>query len=112
MRETKTIEIDEIVSPDDTSSKEATRSRSAGADQSAAPKPDDLFAELKKSLGWKTRATLWLTQKFLYLKSKSWGIWVIVPLAILALLLALPLGILLAVFLFFRSTIKALRGQN
>lgn len=110
MPETKTIEIDEIVTPGDGSSAKADRSRSAEA--GVQPTPEDPFAGFKKSLGWKTRATLWVTQKFLYLKGKPWGKWVIAPIIILAVLLAIPLGLIFITVMMIRSAILSFRPSR
>ena len=107
--ESKTIEIDEIVTPGESSSSKADQPRSARED--AIP-PSDPFADLKRSLGWKTRATLWTTQKFIYLRSKPWGNWVIVPLVLLSILIAIPLGLIFMILLFCRSLLRALLGRN
>ena len=113
MPESKTIEIDEIVTPGGTSAaktgspQSTDRSGSASRSGSKAPTPDDPFASLRKSLGWKTRATLWATQKFLYLRSKPWGKWVIVPLSLLVIILAIPLGLIFIVVLAIRSFLRS-----
>ena len=113
MPESKTIEIDEIVTPDVPSSTHADKPKSADkkvrTGQRPIEEPEDPFSGFQKSLGWKTRATLWLTQKFLFLKSQSWGKWVIVPAALLAIMLAIPLGLIFITVMLIRAVILSFR---
>jgi len=51
----KTIEIDEIVTSDETPSSKADHARSADGSAGSASKPEDPLADLKKALGWKAR---------------------------------------------------------
>ena len=110
MPESKTIEIDEIITPGkppgDTSS-----SRSGAASGSEAPPfpTGDPFADFQRTLPWKARWTLRLTRWFMLLRGKPWGKLVIVPAVVLALLLALPLGFIFFCFLIIRSFLRSLR---
>ena len=88
---TKTIEIDEVLPAD--SGGEA----SSGMPNQESTSRDQPFPDLGASLGWKAKLTLFLTQWFLILRSKSWGKWVIGPLVVLLILLAIPIA-LLAIF--------------
>lgn len=106
MPESKEIKIDEIVTADGNAS---SGSRRAGDSEAPPYSSDDPLAGFKKSLGWKARATLWATQKFLYLRGKSWGKWVIVPLVFLAVLLAVPVGLLLLAAAAARAAFLSLR---
>lgn len=107
MPDSKTIEIDEIVTADDCASDD-TPSRS-GASSAAPPFPsDNPFADLEKNLPWKARWTLRLTRWFMLLRSKPWGKLVIVPAILLGIMLALPLGLLLLCFLIIRSFTRSL----
>lgn len=69
--------------------------------------PDNPFADFQKTLPWKARLTLKATQWFMILRSKSWGKLVIVPAVILALLLAIPLGLLFFCVLIIRSFLRS-----
>jgi len=112
MPKSKTIEIDEIVAGDETSSTKAGPTRSGQDTVDPSPDHSDIFSELKKSLGWKTRATIWATQKFIHLRSKPWGNWVLVPLTLLGILLAIPLGIIFAIVIFFRTVIRSFNSPR
>ncbi|MBK1829304.1 hypothetical protein JIN77_01070 [Verrucomicrobiaceae bacterium R5-34] len=113
MPESKTIQIDEIVTPDAPSSAKAERAKSADpkvhTGQRPPEEPEDPFSGFQKSLGWKTRATLWVTQKFLYLRSRSWGKWVIAPAVLLAVMLAIPLGLLFMAAMLVRAILLSFR---
>lgn len=116
MPESKTIEIDEIVTPDVPSSGKADKPRSAEdrvrTGQRPPEEPENPFTGFQKSLGWKTRATLWVTQKLLFLRSKSWGKWVIAPVVLLAILLAVPLGLIFITVMIIRSAFLSFRMQR
>ncbi len=114
MPNSKTIEIDEIVTPekspggDSCSTTNADWSQPAGkATRTEEPVPSNPFADFQKALPWKARLTLKATQWFMILRSKSWGKLVIVPAVVLALLLALPLGLLFFFVLIIRSFLKS-----
>lgn len=121
MPESKPIEIDEILTPD---SSTGERSR-AGAKKPHSPDgrfggnspagssgagsgetdfdPEKLFKNFHKSLPWKARMTLALTRLFMLLRSKSWGKFALVPIIILAVLLAIPLALIALILLIIRS---------
>ena len=115
MPKSKTIEIDEIVTPEkapggDSKGHKKKPERPQPADGVSRPEesaPDNPFADFQKALPWKARLTLKATQWFMILRSKSWGKLVIVPAIILALLLALPLGVLAIFVLIIRSFLKS-----
>ena len=115
MPKSKTINIDEIVTPEKPPGDDSKRpeskadwSQSAGkATRTEEPAPSNPFADFQKALPWKARLTLKVTQWFMILRSKSWGKLVIVPAVILALLLALPLGLLFFCVLIVRSFLKS-----
>jgi hypothetical protein len=122
MPKSKTIEIDEILTPgkssgapDDQrknrSSRWASTSKQSSTDEptsdfksSKGANSHDPFSQFQQSLPWKARITLFLTRWFVILRNKSWGKLVIVPLIIVALLLAIPLG-LIALCLFIIHTL-------
>lgn len=106
MPESKTIEIDEIVTPEKSGENDPS-ARSATASGSAAASDPNPFADFHKALPWKARLTLRLTQWFMLLRSKSWGNWVIVPAVVLALLLVIPLGALFFCILVLRSLLRS-----
>lgn len=100
MPEPKTIEIDEILPADAGGDDSMSTPKPVGSDRASGPQPtsaEQPFPDLTAGLGWKTRLTLQLTQWFLFLRSKSWGKWIIGPLVVLLVVLAIPLA-LLAVF--------------
>lgn len=108
MPKAKTIEIDEILPADGgehpanphSSDDRVQRGRTqAFSDQ---PMPD-----LAAGLGWKTRLTLKFTQWFLFLRSKSYGKWIIGPVVILAILLAIPLAMLAGLSLIILSILRS-----
>ena len=107
MPESKTIEIDEVVTPE----------KSAGDGLGDGPvfndnqafTGSDPFADFQKALPWKARITLRLTQWFVLLRTKSWGKFVIVPIVILGLLLVIPLGLIAIFVLIIRSIFSARR---
>lgn len=113
MPESKTIEIDEILTPEksgsepsgdsraSTGSSRGSNSRKAGANEGAAQ--ENPFADFHKALPWKARITLKLTQWFVLLRAKTWGKFIIIPIIILGLILAIPAGITLVFFLIIRS---------
>ncbi len=113
MPESKTIVIDEIVTPEkppgdepSAGKKKAARSPSnEGRPRPNAPS-DNPFADFHQSLPWKARLTLRLTQWFMILRGKSWGKIVIVPAVVLGLLLALPLGLLFIFWVITRSLLR------
>lgn len=116
MPESKTIDIDEILTPEKaaggkqgapkrdpaTSAGSSARGGSTAADGEDFD-PDKLFSHLHKSLPWKARITLSLTRWFMLLRSKSWGVFVLVPLIMLAILLAIPLVVIAIVAITVRS---------
>jgi hypothetical protein len=114
MPESKTIEIDEIVTPEkppgdepSAGSKKVDWSQSnGGASRPDAPSGNP-FADFQKALPWKARLTLGLTQWFMVLRSKSWGKLVIVPAVILGLLLVIPLGLLFISWMIIRSFLRS-----
>jgi len=101
MPESKTIEIDEVVTPE----KSAGDGLDDGPvfDDDQAFTGNDPFADFQKALPWKARITLKLTQWFMLLRSKSWGKFVIVPIIILGVLLVIPLGLIAILVLIIRS---------
>lgn len=113
MPESKTIEIDEILTPEKSGDESSADSRartgsSRGASSGKATDQggtanENPFADFHKALPWKARITLKLTQWFVLLRSKSWGKFVIIPIIILGLFLAIPVGITLVFFLIIRS---------
>jgi len=120
MPESKTIEIDEVLPAENAGgSKREPNSHSSRTSHSSraqdkkpdystgqAPRPSAKeesappFPDIASALGWKARLTLTLTQWFLFLRSKTWGKWVIGPIVVFGILLAIPLAIL-AIFGFF-----------
>ncbi|MBT8038294.1 MAG: hypothetical protein KJO21_12195 [Verrucomicrobiae bacterium] len=110
MPKSKTIEIDEVLSPKDGDGPTQGRASLGGRGQGAStqkPTPDNPFADFQKSLPWKARLTLGLTQGLMILRSKSWGKWVIVPAVILGILIAIPLGILFIIAMIIRSFLRS-----
>jgi hypothetical protein len=121
MPRSKTIEIDEIVTPEkppgersghqkDPVSSSASFSKKSSSDSSASnteasmgSDSGDPFSQFQKSLPWKARITLYLTRWFVFLRSKSWGKLVIVPIIIVTVLLAIPLGLIAVFLLIIRS---------
>lgn len=102
MPKTKTIEIDEILPAD---SGENVKDAASSSDQAFSNQP---FPDLASGLGWKARITLTLTQWFLILRSKSWGKWVIGPVVVMLVILAIPLALLGIFALMLISMIKPL----
>jgi hypothetical protein len=88
-KKVKTIEIDQVLPGDHGEDTKRAHSHKYQAEPDTKPFPD-----LRSTLGWKTQITLLLTQGFLYLRSKSWGKWIIGPLVVLLILLAIPLAII------------------
>lgn len=115
-REPITVEIDEVLPA---SSEGGSSAPSASRSQTSGPQTPDPFADigagfdgnLKNSLGWKARLTLELTRGFLYLRSKKWGNWVIAPLVVLLVILAIPLAMMGILALIILSFLKALTGK-
>jgi len=107
MPEGKTIEIDEVVTP------EKSAGDSLGGDPvfdgDEAFNSNDPFADFQKALPWKARLTLKLTQWFMLLRSKSWGKLIIAPVIILGVLLVIPLGLIAIFVLIIRSIFSARR---
>ena len=101
MPESKTIEIDEVVTPE----KSAGDGLGDGPvfDSDEAFNGKDPFADFQKALPWKARLTLGLTQWFMLLRSKSWGKFIIAPIIILGVLLVIPLGLIAIFVLIIRS---------
>lgn len=118
MPESKTIEIDEIVSPGESTQKGRSReadtpraedtTRSGQAGYGSA----DPFADFHKALPWKARLTIRMTQWFVLLRGKSWGKFLVVPIVILAVLLAIPLALLAVFVLITRAIFFPRRHQN
>ncbi len=109
MPESKTINIDEIVTPEKTpgDEKSVRSGTSAGSSSNAEMPSGNPFADFQKSLPWKARLTLKVTQWFMILRSKSWGKLVMIPAVILVILLALPLGLIFICVLIIRSFLKS-----
>ena len=114
MPEPKIIEIDEITTDGSGDNggggtfNSRRHSRQAGGKpptnaQSQTGGSDPLFSSIASSLGWKAMLTLKLTQWFLLLKSKRYGMWIIIPVAILLTLLMIPLGLLFLVAFFIKK---------
>ena len=105
MPKSKTIEIDEIITPENSGaevhgSRNHSSASSSGGSTSAPPRGNpgkngtedaNPFADFHQSLPWRARITLRLTQWFLLLRAKSWGKLVIIPIVILAVMIAIPL---------------------
>ena len=114
MPDSKTIEIDEIVTPEkhpgdepSTGKKKADWSQSDGGASRPDASSGNPFADFQKALPWKARLTLGLTRWFMILRSKSWGKLVIVPAVILGLIIALPLGLLFVIWMIIRSFLRS-----
>ena len=115
MPDSKTIEIDEIITPDKSAggsqgSAKGDPPNFTGSSKHASPEadgadfdPDKLFSNLHKSLPWKARLTLTLTRWFMLLRSKSWGIFILVPLIMLAIFLAIPVVIIVIIAMTARA---------
>jgi len=116
MPKSKTIEIDEIVTPEksagdafgdqqdwSSSSPSGSTKKTANGSNTRETGGEDPFANFRQSLPWKARITLSLTQWFVLLRSKSWGNLVIVPVVVLGVLLAIPLAITAFFLLLVRS---------
>ena len=116
MPKSKTIEIDEIVTPEksagdafgdqqdwSSSSPSGSTKKTANGSNTRETGGEDPFANFQKALPWKARITLKLTQWFMLLRSKSWGKFVIVPIIILGVLLVIPLGLIVFFLLLIRS---------
>jgi len=95
MPKTKTIVVDEILPPD-----KGRASSNEGHHKKKTKTPNGSTADPFSKLGWKAKFTLWVTQTFLILRNKSYGKWIIGPVVILVVLLAIPLAFL-AMFAFF-----------
>ena len=109
MPESKTIEIDEIVTPEKSAGDASGQDGhiplvDLNTNRSLITRASwDPFADFHKALPWKARLTLKLTQWFMLLRSKSWGKFVIVPIIILGVLLVIPLGLIAIFVLIIRS---------
>ena len=116
MPKSKTIEIDEIVTPEksagdafgdeqdwSTSSPGGSAKKTANGSNQRQTSSEDPFASFHQSLPWKARLTITLTQWFVLLRSKNWGKFVIVPIVILGVFLVIPLGIIACLLLLIRS---------
>jgi len=112
MPDSKTIEIDEVIPPKKGAQRQTSqrdRAKEASKDyttgqaprSSSSPDTDPPFPDIASTLGWKARIMFMLTQWFLVLRSKPWGKWVIGPVIVLGILLAVPLALItiLAVFI-------------
>lgn len=109
MPASKTIEIDEIITPEKPPGDDQ-KGKTQSADGVSRPEgqaPDNPFADFQKALPWKVRLTLKVTQWFMFLRSKSWGKLVIVPAVALALLLAIPLALIFFCALIIRLFLKS-----
>jgi hypothetical protein len=122
MPKSKTIEIDEIVTPEksagdafgdqqdwSSSSPSGSTKKTANGSNTRVTGGEDPFANFRQSLPWKARITLSLTQWFVLLRSKSWGNFVIVPVVVLGVLLAIPLGLIAISVLIIRSIFSSRR---
>ena len=123
MPKSKTIEIDEILTPEssggevhrDQRDRTATSSGSRPSDNHTSDTDGvgmgsaDPFAHFRQSLPWKARLTLWVTQWLMLLKTKSWSRLVIIPIIILAVVIAIPLGLIAILLLALRSIFKPSR---
>lgn len=69
----------------------------------------DPFTHFDQSLPWKARITLRLTRWFMLLRANSWGKIVIIPIVILAVAIAIPLGLIAIILLALRSIFKPQR---
>jgi hypothetical protein len=111
----KTITIDEIVTTkkNDSAKKKGNANWSQATSQNPnsgfSPTPENIFADLQKSLPWKARLTLCLTRWFMSLWGKSYGKLVIIPITVIGALMAIPLGLLFLCFLITRSFFRSLR---
>lgn len=108
MPESKTIEIDEIVTPDGSPDNDPKQTEKSGAFDSSQAPAGNPFSDMEKMLPWKARWTLRITRWFMLLRSKPWGKWIILPVIILTVLLAIPVGMILILTLIIRSLIKSL----
>ena len=123
MPKSKTIEIDEILTPEN-SGDEFRRNQPNRAASSSASRPSDNhtpdtngagmgsadpFAHFRQSLPWKARLTLWITQWFMLLRNKSWSKLVTIPIIILAVVITIPLGLIAILLLALRSIFKPSR---
>ncbi len=126
MPKSKTIEIDEILTPED-SGAEVHGNRDTWSSSSSGGHPEtahgDLgkgrtedanpFAHFHQSLPWKARITLQLTQWLVLLRARSWGKLIIIPVVILAVLIAIPVGLiavmLMVILLVLRSIFSSRR---
>lgn len=120
MPKSKTIEVDEILTPGESAgeansphNKTHSGSGSGSGDipfgTDASFDPASMIKDFQKSLPWKARLTLKLTSWFILLRGKRWGKLVIIPAVILAALLAIPLGLIAAVWLILRSFLRSFR---
>jgi len=122
MPKSKTIEIDEIVTPEksagdafgdqqdwSTSSSGGFAKKTANGSNPNETGGEDPFANFRQSLPWKARLTITLTQWFVLLRSKNWGKFVIVPIIILGVLLVIPLGLIAILVLIIRSIFSSRR---
>ncbi|MGB0775198.1 MAG: hypothetical protein ACPG32_06885 [Akkermansiaceae bacterium] len=111
MPDSKTIEIDEIVTPEKPTGGGSSDQRESGkaSENEETFGGQNPFKDFQKALPWKARITLKLTQWFMLLRSKSWGKWIIVPAILLAVLLIIPLGILFILAMMIRSIFRSPR---
>jgi len=107
MPEPKTIDIDEIL-PAESGEDHSTGTRKSADPTQTSADPNQPFPDLTTGLGWKASLTLQLTRGFLFIRSKSWGKWIIVPLVILFVLLVIPLAILAVITLILISILRAI----
>ncbi len=107
MPEPKTIKIDEIL-PAESGEDHSTSTRKSADPTKTSANSDQPFPDLTSGLGWKARLTLNTTQGFLFIRSKSWGKWVIVPLVILIVILVILLAIPAMIALIFLSILRSI----
>jgi hypothetical protein len=115
MPKTKTIVIDEVLPADSKSTpsgRKGTRrdkkQHEKQHDHHNGQNPDFAQDPPLTGMGWKTKLTLWLTQTFLILRSKSYGKWIIVPVVVLIIFLAVPLAILAILAFFLKALFQPL----
>ena len=123
MPKSKTIEIDEILTPENSGDEFRRNQRNRAAWSSASRPSDnhtpdtngagmgsaDTFAHFRQSLPWRARLTLWITQWFMLLRNKSWSKLVTIPIIILAVVITIPLGLIAILLLALRSIFKPSR---
>ena len=119
MPKSKTIEIDEIVTPEKSAGDAFgvnkigpiltggfAKQTDQGSNPEQAGRPLRRFPQ---GTALESPLTLKLTQWFMLLRSKSWGKFVIVPIIILGVLLVIPLGLIAILVLIIRSIFSSRR---